>query len=1219
MELTLSIFQRRRTRHYEWHTLGLGRFTRSWQGANLAKVESGLTDALRRALVDAFPENVEPLEMVFGRKLEVVSLSFSMPSGGSLRRIHGKFPLVVEPRSRGPGVSGGPLVCVYHPLRPDEWFALPQSVSLADAAGAYFRTRWAAVEDEDLAELAAHNRDRLRVLSLSIKTKNLRAKLEKKKPDPGALIGGGPGKKGAALLTELAVDETRRAIDGRLPSGMSRPHLRERIAPLICGRRRVSVLLVGASGTGKSMLVRQLVHDLLASDDYPSHRNYDKLHPVFRLTGRRIIAGMSYLGQWEKRCVDVVEAARSLGAVLWVEDIHAWGRLGESRESERSLATFFRGPVARAELALVAECTAEQYQQLVDDAPTFADAFTTLFIDPTNEAETMAMLVHEARMLEIVHRVAFDPRALKTIYDLAGTLGSGTVYPGRAVDLLRSMATGDDARSLDLRHAESEARAGRKIGAIKAYRTASGHTLRAAKVAVETFMEQGVWPQRATGAEAPPMVVRSALAADFYAHAGPAEIGPRAVVRRLAERTGMPVVLLDPTQRLSSSTLRGQIQAQIMGQAEAVESVVDLIVRIKAGLTDPSRPWGVLLFTGPTGTGKTEMAKCLAEYLYGATARLLRFDMSEFSDPGAAARLIGDRFRPEGVLTTAVRLQPFSVVLLDEVEKADPSVLGLMLQLFDDGRLTDAAGNVVDFTHTVVVMTSNLGAQTAPSVGFGQSAVASTHDVGAAVREFFPPELFNRIDRVVPFTALSTEAATEIARRELERLLTRRGLTERNIFVRFTDAVVEGVVAKAFDPRYGARSLKRWLEDHVGAWLADEIAGQPLSGLRVLWLHQREGVLRLHPELLLEAEVMGNPGPFEAMLDWNATQLRGQVPSAVAGLDAILDSERLVALSDKLRENLAASVRGDGDAADAVFNLEGMRGELLSMRESLATQVDYDPRIVAAGDVDMRAQHEGELIEVERFGRMRIGADRWSGEMFVRILGAQPGGPVLPMQRRPDFVNALAAYHFIGLAIATADDPDQHTALIELTRVTRPDRAGRFAREQPGLLEWLAEAYVAGRGALDAHACEPAEAGALFSTAAERRVVRIVGPAVAAFFQGEHGSHVRTSLAAGAEVVRVRVLSSAVSPKEHLGGLQRERTEFVEALESGEPLPENPDALLPILRRYRFDPSPGSMSKIEVEDYPLAYAIETRARSLSDVLPHLWLLRVGQRAATEQG
>lgn len=1224
MELAVTVFQRRVGRSFEWTTIGLGQAEVQWHGVNLTKVEAGVVDLIRKRLRKALPRDLEPLEIVEGRRLEIVALDFaSGGSPGGRRRVHGKFPLVVEPRPAG-AAAAGTLTRAYHPLRPSEWFVVPPASTLAEAAVAYFKEPWQALDDEGIEELQSRSRDQLRIVALTIEDKRLASLLDDAKPDAPSLLGGGPRVTGLGLLSSLGVGETRRAASGRLPPGMPRRPLRDRIEQLVCGKRRASVLLVGPSGAGKSMLVRQLVHDLLAADGYATHRNLDRVHQVFRISGRRIIAGMSYLGQWEQRCVDVVEAARKHEAVLWIEDLPAWGRIGESTESDRSLATFFRGPAARGEITLVAECTQAQLRQLEDDAPGFAAAFTTLFVEPTDLAETMRMLVYEARALEVQNRVALDPRALRTVLELAGSLGTGTAFPGRALDLLRSLARGDTGPAVDLRTAEHQARHGQKIAAIKIYRKATGEGLRASKRAVELFIEEGRWP--ALGAEhdpGPPKVV-SALSTGFGQDPATRVITPRGVVQQLARRTGMPEVLLTPDVALHADRVKDAFARQIMGQSAAIDAVSDLLLRIKAGLTDPSRPWGVLLFTGPTGTGKTEMAKCLAEYLYGGGARLVRFDMSEYGGADAPARLIGDRSNPEGTLTAGVRTQPFCVLLLDEVEKAHPSVLNLMLQLFDDGRLTDAAGNVVDFCHTVVVMTSNLGARAAPSVGFGGEAHATRAEVDAAVRDFFPPELFNRIDRVVHFSALSAEAARGIAVRELRSLLARRGLTERNVFVRFTEAVVDTVVERAFDARYGARSVKRWLEDRVGAWMADHISAQRSEGLRVLWLHRREEELALHAETLVEAEARGVAPAFEAMLQWNADRLRSRIPSALESLRARLDSNEVESLSGTLRGHLAASVAGDADAADTVFNLEGLRTELREVQDDLQTQVEYDPRIRPL-DIATAAEREGELIEAERFSKQRLAfsgfRSGYGEEVMVRTLSSVPIGPPLPMQRRPDFLQSLWSFHFLDLALRRADDPDEHAVLVELTRVTRPDRDGRFAAAQPGLLEWLVEGYTGGgRGTVDSFVADAGfeQAGAELSGClggkVDRLVLRFVGPSVATFYEGEEGSHVRRGLTGGSEVVRVRVRRGGTQrPADHVRAQARAREDFIHALEHADPAQvDNPDAVLPIIRRYRFDPPRShEIAPIDVEDYPLGHAMSTRARSLAEVLPVLWLLRLG--------
>ena len=613
------------------------------------------------------------------------------------------------------------------------------------------------------------------------------------------------------------------------------------------------------------------------------------------------------------------------------------------------------------------------------------------------------------------------------------------------------------------------------------------------------------------------------------------------------------------------------------------------------------------------------MAKCIAEYLYGDGARLLRFDMSEYSGWDAPARLIGDRYRPEGALTSKVRAQPFSVVLLDEIEKAAPAVLNLMLQLFDDGRLTDATGTVVDFTHAVVVMTSNLGAKTSPSVGFEEREEDAARDVAAAVREFFPPELFNRIDRVVQFGPLGSAAAHRIARRELAKLLDRRGLTERNVFVRFTPAVVDMAVREGFNARDGARSLKRWLEHRVGGFLADAIAGAKAAAVRMFWLHLRDGELRLHSEQLEEAQAHPEPSALEELLSWTGPRLREEIPAAVERARALAESDELATLGETLSAGVRRVETGDADAADEVFMLDAIRDELRGIADDLTLQAEYDPVLAASGEA--WAENEGELVEAREFNRERVVAGNRQ-ETFVRTLDWRSLNPALPFKNRQDVLQALASLHFLRRAVGLASDPSQHALLIEITRMSRSAGSTRFEESRPGLAEWLAEGYIAkGRGT-DGRAVLVHETGALtfgpfmgHRRHAWRQIVfPIVGPAVRPFFAGEHGTHVRESLTGGTEIVRVRLLPlPADGARAHVEALDREREAFMTALEAGAELPaEHPDTVLPIVRRYDYDPpAEDEPSWIEVEDYPLMYAARTQVRSLVDVLPTLWLLRMG--------
>ncbi len=1227
----LTIFERRRAGRLEWTTIGLGPLDRQQQGASVNKVQQRMIDALRNEFAKLWPAQLEPLEFVPGRKLERVTMEISIEHGR--RRVRLEIPLVLEPRGRGPADDDVdvPLVIAFHPLRPDEWFVHDPERVLAEEAAAWFRDRWESLSDEDLEPLRVQNKDALRLVAFAVRPKGLIDKLDTKHEAGGmASLGGGERARDTGLLAELGTDQTERAADGRIEPGSPRSPWREQLQQLICGPRKRSVMLVGPSGSGKSTLVRRLVHDLLDADGYASHRNLDKVHSVWQIRGSRIIAGMSYLGQWEQRCVDLLHVCREKRVVLWVDDLHAWGRIGESREADRSLATFFRGPVARGDLVIVAECSAEQYQMLQDDDPAFAAAFTTLWVEPTDTAETLQIVLHEARTLELLHDVNFDARTFRSISDLGRALTTGTTDPGKSIELLRALATDDSYALGDMRSVVAEIARGQKIGAIKRYREITGAGLLESKLAVEGFMAKGTWPDRPGRVDRSMVAVRSLLDHEFGTDIAAPGIGPQSVVRLLARRTGVPEALLVPERPLSQEQIGAAFTSQIAGQVGGIAAVTDLVARLRTHLVDSGRPYGVLLLSGPTGTGKTELAKCLAEYLYGDARRLVRLDMSEYAGPDAPARLIGDRWRPEGVLTTNVRTQPFCVVLLDEIDKADPAVLALMLQLFDDGRLTDAGGHVVDFTHTVVLLTSNLGAARGPSIGFGDTPLADTRAVDAAVREFFPPELFNRIDRVVGFAPLALDAARRIAERELARLLERSGLLERSVFVRFTPSVIDHVVRHGFAQRDGARSLKRWLEDRVGAWLADEIAGSTAADVRVYWLFTRDGELRLHGEHLREAAIAGEL-PAEAstlaqLLHDGGRRLRTRIPHALARVDAMLEGEGLARLATTLRESVAPSVAGDGTAGELAYNLEALRGELFELRDALRVQRDYDPALADA-DEDARLDLEAELTEAADFGHDTITLAQRGGhgsEPRYRALRRDAIVPDLPLRSRAEILARLTDVFVLSHALAHADDPEQHAILLELSRVSRGRTRARFDRLGPGLLEWLAESYARVRGTCDGFvtveedgSVVPRDQDALtIDHAVQTVVMRIVGPGVRSFFIGEAGCHVRHALSGASEVVRVRIGDGRrITPMEWIAAERARRTAFVEALERGpidvEP-PPNPDAIPPIIRAYHYDPvRVGLAAPVDIEDFPLAHVVRGRAKHLGDMLPGLFMLRLG--------
>jgi ATP-dependent Clp protease ATP-binding subunit ClpC len=299
-----------------------------------------------------------------------------------------------------------------------------------------------------------------------------------------------------------------------------------------------------------------------------------------------------------------------------------------------------------------------------------------------------------------------------------------------------------------------------------------------------------------------------------------AAVDGEAVTRAFIERTGYPREIIDPSVPLDPQRVLAKLKERVVGQDESTLLFRNLIVTLKTGLCDPSRPLGAYLLLGPTGVGKTESALSLCAYLFGDEKRLVRFDMGEYAAPGSAARLLASG-AAQGSLTAKVREQPFGVVLLDEIEKADGGVHDLLLQLLGEGRLTDAGGRTVSFRNTVVLLTSNLGADTVGrSLGFGEAGDDGRAGLLAAATQFFRPELLNRLDQIVVYRPLGRDDIRIIATRVLEKALSREGLVRRGTKVRYGPEVVERLAVLGFDPRYGARPLKRAVEEHVVSVLA---------------------------------------------------------------------------------------------------------------------------------------------------------------------------------------------------------------------------------------------------------------------------------------------------------------------------------------------------------------------------------------------------------------
>ncbi|MCE9563236.1 MAG: AAA family ATPase [Planctomycetes bacterium] len=555
-----------------------------------------------------------------------------------------------------------------------------------------------------------------------------------------------------------------------------------------------SVLLIGPSGVGKTAAVRQLARRWDAVKGKP---------PIFLTSGARIVAGQTGFGMWEQRCQDLIKDASKRRAVLHVGSLVELMEVGKSEHNHTGIATFLRPAINRGELLCVAEATPEQLPLIEKQDPQLLDAFRHVSIEEPGEQKGQAILAAFAKAYAIPIVVKPDDEKEQKKKKLRRrALERGKRKKPATLTPTEPAPEPEKPRTLSPEGLAAIDRLHRRYATYSAY---PGRPLRF----LENLLRDG----------APASLTDEAVSEED-------------VYIAFTRETGLPRSVIDPVVPLEVGETHKWFSSRVVGQADAVNLVVDLLATVKAGLTRPNRPIASLLFIGPTGVGKTEMAKALAEFLFGSKDRLTRFDMSEYADPVSVRRLIGGVFGSEGLLTAKVREQPFSVLLLDEVEKADASFFDLLLQALGEARLTDAGGRLADFRNTVVILTSNLGAESyrRGSSGFVSSVPNATEAVGhftRAVEQFLRPEMFNRLDRVVPFSPLGASTIRRIADREWQKVLNRDGVRFREVKMTTSPGLLDHLSEVGFDPRYGARPLKRAMERELLAPLARQMNRHP--------------------------------------------------------------------------------------------------------------------------------------------------------------------------------------------------------------------------------------------------------------------------------------------------------------------------------------------------------------------------------------------------------
>ncbi|MEA2279371.1 MAG: ATP-dependent Clp protease ATP-binding subunit ClpC, partial [Solirubrobacteraceae bacterium] len=618
-----------------------------------------------------------------------------------------------------------------------------------------------------------------------------------------------PQRSATPALDEFGRDLTAEAAAGRIDPVIGRESEIEQTVEILARRRKNNAVLIGEAGVGKTAIAEGLALRI-ARADVPVTLDGCR---VVALDLPGMVAGSQFRGQFEKRLrtalKEVVDAEGKV--VLFLDELHTVLGAGNA-EGAMDAANILKPLLARGELRMIGATTLSEYRAVERDGA-LARRFSPVMVQEPSVDDTVAILRGLRGAYEDHHRLDIDDAALEAAARLSDRYVTDHHLPDKAIDLVDQAAA-----KVRLRGGEAA-----KLHAALA------------EAVVEEDYEHAAWLKRRL--------------AQLGEEAAPAVVGEAEVAAVVAARTGIPVGELVTAELERLQGLEGDLHRRVVGQEEAVELVADTVRRARVGLADGDRPLGTFLFLGPTGVGKTELVKALAERLFASDKALVRIDMSEYREPHTVARLIGSPpgyvgYGDGGQLTEPVRRRPYSVVLLDEIEKAHPQVWNVLLQVMDDGRLTDGEGRTVDFSNVVLVMTSNLGAGTARrGLGFtAGDAPADEERMRDAAKQAFLPEFLNRIDEIVSFRALTHEHVRLIARLMVDRVADRLR-DEREIELEVDDALVDRLAADGFDEEYGARPLQR----HIRRTLEKELTralvdGRLADGDRVLAVAGPDGI-----------------------------------------------------------------------------------------------------------------------------------------------------------------------------------------------------------------------------------------------------------------------------------------------------------------------------------------------------------------------------------------
>ena len=641
------------------------------------------------------------------------------------------------------------------------------------------------------------------------------------------------------LLEKFGADLTRMAREGRIDPVVGREHEIERVVQILSRRKKNNPILIGEAGVGKSAVVEGLALRI-ASGDVPCTIAGKT---IFSLDVSSLVAGTKFRGEFEERMQQLIDTLRKAkDTIIFIDEIHTIVGAG-STQGSLDTANILKPALARGELQTIGATTLDEYREIIESDPALERRFQRVLVEPATPDQTRLILRGVAPYYERHHKVRYTDEALQACVALTDRYVTDRYFPDKAIDVLDEagsrvrLAAAREPQELRDASAELERVRGERREAVAAMDYTRAAEARLRELALRTSVEER----------------RAAWLRDAEEH--PAQITAEHVAEVITSMTGIPAERVTDGEMDRLRGLRDHLMHRVVGQSEAVERISRSIRRSRAGLKDEHRPIGVFLFVGPTGVGKTLLAKEVSKWLFDERRGLIRIDMSEYGEKHNVARLIGSPpgyvgYGEGGQLTEAVRRQPYAVVLFDEIEKAHPDVFGTMLQIFDEGHLTDGSGRRVDFRNTIIIMTSNVGSREAVQrpvqVGYTTPSKSVTEELAPqceyrrALERTFAPEFLNRVDDIVIFRTLELSDVERIVDLELEGFFAR---TERLGYrVRITDTAKRRLASMGYEARYGVRSLRRTLTDNVE---------EPLSSLII------DGGLREGDTVVVESDKAG--------------------------------------------------------------------------------------------------------------------------------------------------------------------------------------------------------------------------------------------------------------------------------------------------------------------------------------------------------------------------